>query len=168
MSKRYEEALKDFDRAIEINSDSAENIADRGLTYQIMKRYENALKDFDRAIQLDPKEDSYFYLRALTYRAYNEFDKSQKDLDNAIKLIQDKKDVEDSVDFENTLSLIFYNLAAGNNEACSHLEHQLLEAPIEQITQIIVSLKEVMEFGIDIPGGREWYDRLMRIIESKT
>jgi tetratricopeptide (TPR) repeat protein len=55
--KRYEEALKDFDQAIELNPKYLLAIAYRGETYGLMKRYEEALKNFDQAIELNPKLD---------------------------------------------------------------------------------------------------------------
>jgi tetratricopeptide (TPR) repeat protein len=51
---RYEEALADFNRAIDLNPSHAWAIASRGQTYQAMDRYEEALADFNRAIDLNP------------------------------------------------------------------------------------------------------------------
>ena len=47
---KYQEALADFDRAIELKPDDAWAIASRGETYRLMGRYEEALADFNRAI----------------------------------------------------------------------------------------------------------------------
>ena len=51
---RYEEALADFTRAIELDPADAWAIASRGQTYRLMGRYDEALADFTRAIELDP------------------------------------------------------------------------------------------------------------------
>jgi len=53
--ERYEEALADFDRAIDLDPEVAWIIASRGEIYRLMRRYEEALADFDRAIDLDPE-----------------------------------------------------------------------------------------------------------------
>ncbi len=51
----YDEALADFDRAIELDEKYAWAIARRGETYRLMGKYAEALADFDRAIELDEK-----------------------------------------------------------------------------------------------------------------
>jgi tetratricopeptide (TPR) repeat protein len=51
---RYDDALADFDRALELDPGAAWTVASRGLTYQAMGRYDDALADFDRALELDP------------------------------------------------------------------------------------------------------------------
>ena len=54
--ERYEEALADFSRVIELSpEDAASAFADRGETFRLMERYEEALADFSRAIELDPE-----------------------------------------------------------------------------------------------------------------
>lgn len=52
----YEHALQDFDRAFELNPESATAwaYATRGRVYYGMKQYQKALDDFNRAYQLDP------------------------------------------------------------------------------------------------------------------
>ena len=52
--ERYDEALADFSRAIELDPGNAWAIASRGETYRLMGRYDEALADFNRAIELDP------------------------------------------------------------------------------------------------------------------
>jgi tetratricopeptide (TPR) repeat protein len=50
--KRYDEALADLNRAVELGPDQATAIASRGETYQAMKRYNEALDDCNRAAEL--------------------------------------------------------------------------------------------------------------------
>lgn len=54
--REYKLALQDFDRAFELNPESATPwaYATRGRVYDGMKEYQNALDDFDRAYRLDP------------------------------------------------------------------------------------------------------------------
>jgi tetratricopeptide (TPR) repeat protein len=57
---RYDQALADFDRAIELGGpNQAWAIFGRGETYRRMGCYDQALADFDRAIELDPAEDEF-------------------------------------------------------------------------------------------------------------
>ena len=55
--ERYEEALADYSRAIELNPGDGWAIGGRGLTYRMLERYEEALADLGRAIELDPSPD---------------------------------------------------------------------------------------------------------------
>ena len=57
--ERYDEALADYSRAIELDPEEAWVIASRGETYRAMGRYDQALADYDRAIELDPAEDEF-------------------------------------------------------------------------------------------------------------
>src|SRR5262245_66643167 len=51
--KRYEEALADLTRAIELDENDAWALASRGVTYRLMERYEEALADSFSAVELD-------------------------------------------------------------------------------------------------------------------
>jgi tetratricopeptide (TPR) repeat protein len=83
--KRYDEALRDFDQAIEIDSKYTWAISCRAQTYQDLKRYEEALKDFDRAIEL--KATAWRAgQRGETYRLMKCYDEALKDFDRAIEI----------------------------------------------------------------------------------
>ena len=84
--KRYEEALKDFDRGIELDPKYPCTISRRGETYGLMKCYSEALKDFDRAIELDPKYKWVSASRGETYRLMERYEQALKDFDRAIEL----------------------------------------------------------------------------------
>jgi len=49
-----DEALAEFNRAIELDPSDASYYAARGQAYQAMGRNEEALADYDRAVELDP------------------------------------------------------------------------------------------------------------------
>jgi tetratricopeptide (TPR) repeat protein len=51
---RYDEALTDLNRAIELDPGDAGYYAARGQAYQATGRNDEALADFDRATELDP------------------------------------------------------------------------------------------------------------------
>ena len=51
---RYDDALADFTRAIELDPRDAGALASRAQTYRLMGRYDDALADFTSAIELDP------------------------------------------------------------------------------------------------------------------
>jgi tetratricopeptide (TPR) repeat protein len=84
--QRYEEAIKNFDCAIELNPKLDWAIARRGQTYRFMERYEKALKDFDCAIELNPKLDWAIARRGDTYKLMKRYSEALKDYNRAIEL----------------------------------------------------------------------------------
>ena len=64
--KRYDEALADFNRAIELDPTFSAAFSNRGITYHTLQRYDDALADYTRAIELDPtKASAYLNIGAL-------------------------------------------------------------------------------------------------------
>ncbi|GAB4145142.1 MAG: tetratricopeptide repeat protein [Cyanobacteria bacterium J069] len=86
LMERYEEALKDFTQAIELNPKWAWAIASRGQTYQAMERYEEALVDFTQAIELNPKYVWAIASRGQTYRAMERYEEALTDFNQAVEL----------------------------------------------------------------------------------
>jgi tetratricopeptide (TPR) repeat protein len=83
---RYDEALIDFNRAIELDSRHKWAITHRGYTNELMGRYDKALADFSRAIQLDPQYKWAIVRRSYTYRLMDRYDEALADFDRAIEL----------------------------------------------------------------------------------
>ena len=52
--QRYEDALTNYNQAVDLAPRFTHTYNNRGDTYRNMQRYEDALVDFDRAIELDP------------------------------------------------------------------------------------------------------------------
>ncbi len=51
----HREALKDYNKAIEINHNLSIAYYNRGIKKRDLELYEEAKKDFERAIQINPK-----------------------------------------------------------------------------------------------------------------
>ena len=83
---RLDEALPDFDTAVELEPDSAEYRIDRGRTLARSGRYEDALADLDRAIALDPENSVAFVVRAETHQVAGRLDKAAADVARAVEL----------------------------------------------------------------------------------
>ena len=47
---KYEDAIKDYNRAIELNPNEPFNWNNRGNSFKNLKRYEEAIKDYNKAI----------------------------------------------------------------------------------------------------------------------
>jgi tetratricopeptide (TPR) repeat protein len=87
--ERYEEALQDFNRAVELDPKLDWATASRGETYRLMERYEEALQDFNRAIELNPKYDWAIASRGLTYLFMKRYEEALQDFNRAIELDPD-------------------------------------------------------------------------------
>ncbi|RKZ78246.1 MAG: hypothetical protein DRR19_26735 [Candidatus Parabeggiatoa sp. nov. 1] len=120
LMKRYSEALGEFNRAIELNSDYAWAMAHRGETYCLMNRYFEALADFNQAIELNPDYAWAYAHRGDTYRLMTRNAEALADLNRAIELTPDyawayacrclsyeqmKRYKEALVDFDRTIAL---------------------------------------------------------------
>jgi tetratricopeptide (TPR) repeat protein len=82
----YEEALKDYSRAIDINPEDDFSISGRGYTYQLMDLYKEALEDYGRAIEINPEDVWTIASRGLTYYFMNCHIEAVKDFDRTIKI----------------------------------------------------------------------------------
>ena len=52
--KKYDEAIADYTKAIELKPADADAYRNRGITYNILQKYEEAIKDWKKAIELKP------------------------------------------------------------------------------------------------------------------
>src|SRR6266536_3255796 len=86
---RYESALADFDRALQLRPDDYRSLADRGVTYRGMERYDEALADLNKAIDLDPSYAWAIASRGQTYRDMKRYDEALADFTRAIDLNPD-------------------------------------------------------------------------------
>jgi tetratricopeptide (TPR) repeat protein len=89
LTERYEDAVGDLDRAIELSPDYAWAIAIRGETYCKMERYEQAIEDLDRAVELRPDSEWVIASRGKTYRLMGRFEEALGDFDRAVQLCAD-------------------------------------------------------------------------------
>ncbi|MCI0643264.1 MAG: tetratricopeptide repeat protein [Chloroflexi bacterium] len=87
--ERHDEALTDFNRAVELDSEAAWIIAQRGITYREMERYHEALADFNQAIDLNPKVARVFTERGHTYLEMERYDEALADFNQAVELESD-------------------------------------------------------------------------------
>ena len=56
VSGDYERAIGCFDKAIELDPNSAATYSNRGIAYYYLNQYESAIEDCSRAIELDPND----------------------------------------------------------------------------------------------------------------
>ena len=66
--KLYDKALKDFERAIQLDPLYESPYEERGNVYAEVKNYDKALDDYAKAIELNPKYGFTYESRAKVYR----------------------------------------------------------------------------------------------------
>jgi Flp pilus assembly protein TadD len=81
---RFDEAIRDYDRAIALNPSYSKAFYDRGVAFNSMGQVDKALADFDRAITLDPFYVLSYNQRGLLYENKGFLDKAVSDYNNAI------------------------------------------------------------------------------------
>ncbi len=83
---KYDQAIKDFDKPIQLDPEGVKFCHNRGLTYGHLGEYERAINDFDKAIQIDPQCANAYYNRGNTYTALGQYERAIKDFDKAIQI----------------------------------------------------------------------------------
>lgn len=86
LERRFEDALTDFGRAIELAPDNAPLFAARGQTLRVIGRLEDALRDFGRAIELAPDSETAVASRGVILQRLGRLDEAVADLTRAIQL----------------------------------------------------------------------------------
>jgi tetratricopeptide (TPR) repeat protein len=85
-SDKGQEAFKDFNKSIEIDSNFADPYNNRGLIYAVTGEDDKAIEDFNRAIKLDSNFQEVYINRASSYITMNLDDLAMIDLNRAIML----------------------------------------------------------------------------------
>ncbi|KRB57954.1 SIR2 family protein [Flavobacterium sp. Root186] len=127
--KQYNEALENYNKAIEIKSDEYAYYNNRANLYSEIIDYNNSILDWNNAIHLNPKDDSLYYSRALVYASQRNYVDSNQDLHTAISI---KKD------FEYLLRIAYNNLFS------SQFSNALIE--IEKAENLETEKEEIYHF----------------------
>lgn len=72
---RFEEALLEFDRAIELNPALARAYRGKGVALVLQRKHAEALVAFDRAIQLNPGDPAVYMSQGLSLLALKQWRK---------------------------------------------------------------------------------------------
>ena len=109
--KRYEEAIEDFDRALEIDPEYALAFSNRGYVKYKLTLLDDALEDVKKAIALDP-DDVYFYENLA------EIHIAMDVMDNAKKSIEKIKELDP--DFHGLFHIdgLIHHKEGNLNDAC--------------------------------------------------
>ncbi len=83
---RYDEALADYTRALELDPGDVWALVNRGQTYRAMERHDEALCDLSQAIELNPSSAWAPVNRGQTYQAMKRYDEALADYTRALEL----------------------------------------------------------------------------------
>ena len=84
--EKYEEAIKRYDQAIDINPQFAEAYNNRGITKDLLGRHEEAITDYNEAIRINPQLAEAYYNRGTTKDLLGRHEKAIADYDQAIRI----------------------------------------------------------------------------------
>ena len=84
--KQYDNAIKDFSRAININPKFVDALINRGGTYADLGRFNDALGDFNDALKYEKKDAGLYNKRGEIFLENNLYDQAIKDFSSAIVL----------------------------------------------------------------------------------
>jgi len=87
--KHYDEALKDIDKLISIQPDTALHYILKGQLYYSMEKYSEACSEFDRATSLDPKREDVWGMKASALSKTGKFEEAITSINRGVDLAPD-------------------------------------------------------------------------------
>ena len=87
--KEYQQAITDFDLALEVDANYTSAYSSRGWTYYWLKEYQRAFIDFNHALELDPRDPYAYCRRGWAYGRLKSYQQAITDFDHAIELDPD-------------------------------------------------------------------------------
>lgn len=83
---KYDEAISEFDKVINISPNLESAYYKRGLVYWKKGNYDQALSDLNKAIEINPKNPYVYVARADIYSRKNDYDKAWDNVHKAESL----------------------------------------------------------------------------------
>jgi len=93
MGESFEESIKSFTKAIELDPTNASAYGSRGFVYSKMDKFEDAINDFSISIRLAPNDYQNYVERGYLYMDLEKFELAIEDFSKAIKLGHSNKDI---------------------------------------------------------------------------
>ncbi len=83
---QYEQAIADYNQAIQINPQDAEAYNNRGIAYADLGQYEQATADYNQALQINPQLAEAYYNRGNAYYDLGQYEQAIADYTQAIQI----------------------------------------------------------------------------------
>jgi|GEM_PF-2208139 len=84
--KRYDKAIENFSKAIEVDPNNNHAYMMRGATYRQKGLLDTAIEDYNKAIKLDPNDGIAYSNRGFAYSKKGQFDMAIEDFNTAITI----------------------------------------------------------------------------------
>jgi serine/threonine protein kinase len=125
--KRYDDALAEFNRAIQLDPNNIHAYSNRGLTYTELQQYDKALADYNKAIEIDSNFADAYFNRGFTYNRLEQYNEALADFNHGIGL--KPNDAKAYANRANTyVSLQQYDKALGDLSQAIRLDPTLILA----------------------------------------
>lgn len=85
-ARKYDEAIEEYNKAIELKPDYAPIYSIRGYIYRIKGDFESAIEDYNKLIELRPDNADGYCDRGIAYSRTGEFTRAIQDFNKAIQL----------------------------------------------------------------------------------
>jgi len=85
-SGKKDEAIAEFNKAIEINPNNAEAYCNRGFVYTLKGNADQAILDFNKAIEINPNDVTSYMGRGMAYAKTGNLDKAIFDLTKTVEI----------------------------------------------------------------------------------
>jgi tetratricopeptide (TPR) repeat protein len=119
--ERYEEAIKELDKAIELNPKFEQAYLDRAIDKSVLGDYKGAIKDLDIFIELEPYAIEPYVCRAEYKRMLEQYESALEDVEKALeqkgytRIIQDvNTNIVGEVFYDVEREFILYERACSN------------------------------------------------------
>jgi tetratricopeptide (TPR) repeat protein len=83
---KYDEAIKCYDKAIEIDPDNPVVWNNKGLALNSLGKYDEAITSYDKAIEIDPDDADTWNNKGLALNSLGKYDEAKKCYDRSKKL----------------------------------------------------------------------------------
>jgi Flp pilus assembly protein TadD len=83
---KYDQAIADYNKALEINPMHAEVYNNRGLAYGKKGQYDQAISDFNKALEINPRDAEAYNNRGVAYGSKGQNDEAISDYSKAIEI----------------------------------------------------------------------------------
>ena len=123
---RTEKALKDFNRAINIDPTHQDGYLGRADTLNVMGRYEESITDYNKALEIKPSLAQAYVNRAIAYSHLGQYEKAIADYEKGLEL---DPEIDDSPGF---IDRLFSNAPNTDKGIRKHLEYLKQKVKEEQ------------------------------------
>jgi tetratricopeptide (TPR) repeat protein len=118
---KTQEALEDFNRAIDIDPTHHDGYLGRADTLNTMGRYEESLQDYNKAIEIKPTLANAYINRAIAYSHLGQYEKAIADYEKGLEL---DPEIDDKPSFFKRLFSNDPNTEKGIRKYLEHLKQQ--------------------------------------------